>query len=164
MALDKPIVTEKLPDLWTDEPGPLPDAADEMSYYIDRLADAISAYIGTAMHVTWWESFFTAIGLFATGVTLYALAMIWWEGRREHMRRDELAVALAKACWDELSPADLLYVEENWPREFALARYLDECSPRRLPARAQERRDSVDAEKKWLDAWFDAQRDAARSA
>lgn len=58
------------------------------------------------------------------------------ERRRRHGR---VAERLARLAWDEMSPADLLYAEREWPECFALARYIDDHKQR------------ADARTRWLD-------------
>lgn len=156
LAIDRPFVTDKLPDLF--KPGPLPDPADDAMYYVHQLADITIEYIGALHQISWWETLFAGIGLFVTAMFLYVAIVGTWSNWRNRRRHDQLARDLVNRAWSELSPADLLEAEQRWPGQFALAVYLNERSPHGSHARAQQAQASAQAA---LDGWFEQQRDAA---
>jgi len=130
MAFDKPIVTENLPDL-SGDPGPMVDpSTDELARLILRgyheISGSVFDAIDEAMTYHWITGLFVGIGLLTVCVVAYAFAVHWWNKFHEHRAHGRVAERLARLAWDEMSPADLLYAEREWPECFALARYIDD--------------------------------------
>ncbi len=158
MALDAPIAAENLPDLWHAAPPVDPDDAiiqqiiDEVVHANAKFSSVLIDAFADLQRFGWITAAFCGIGLFFTVWLGWAMLVTWWRGRREEHRLDRLACGLATLAWEELSPADLLVAEERWPKEFAIARFISERSPRGWEARTQAQ----------LDEWFDQQREEAR--
>ncbi len=147
MALDKPVVTHNLPDLFGNSAAPPidPDAAlvqhvvDVMIRFNGKLANILIDSYSDMAQLSWVAAMFCGIGVAAVGVLVVSYVLHGLSKMGEARRHGRTAERLARLAWDELSPADVLYAERHWPEPFALARYID------------GRRRHRDARSRWLD-------------
>ncbi len=172
MALDKPIVTENLPNLFGGGPPPAP--IDPDAAFVQQIVDgvvAVNAKFSTilidaffdAQRLGWVAAMLMGVGVFATVAFVYLATLYLVDRVGERRRLDRLACDLANSAWLELSPDDIAEAEERWPREFAFARFVNERAPMRWPLLALSEKQAQRTAQAAADEWFERQRDEARA-